>query len=60
MDKRDLPSASIRSGTNFNVHPQFSRIEERAPLLKDFCKAFAKKLLTQGLLNKYKSKAYDT
>ena len=62
MDKRDLLPASIRSGAgaNFNVYPQYSRIEDRVALLKDFCTASTKRLLTQCLLHKYKSKAQDT
>ena len=28
MNERDLLPASIRSGANFNVYPQFSRIED--------------------------------
>ena len=60
MDERDLLPASIRSGANFNVYPQFSRIEDRVASLKDFCTSSTKKLLTQCLLRKYKSKAWDT
>ena len=29
IDKRDPLPASMRSGANFNVYPQFSRIENR-------------------------------
>ena len=43
MDERDLLPASIRSGANFNVYPQFSRIEEdRVASLKDFRTASTK------------------
>ena len=56
MDKRDLLPASIRYGANFNVYPQYSRMEDRVASLKSFCKASTKKLLTQCLLHKYKSK----
>ena len=57
MDKRDLLAASIRSGANVNVYPQFSWIEHRVALLKYFCTASIKRLLTQWLLYKYKTKA---
>ena len=60
MDERDLLPASIRSCANFNVYLQYSRIEDRVASLKDFCIASTKRLLTQCLLHKYKSKAYDT
>ena len=53
----DLLPASIRCGAKFNVYPQYSRIEARVPLLKDFCTASTKRLLTQCLLDKYESKA---
>ena len=56
MDERDLLSASIRSGANFNECRQFSRIEDCVASLKDFCTASTKRLLT---LHKYKSKAQD-
>ena len=57
MDERDLLPASIRSAANFNVYPQFSRIEDRVASLKDFYTESTKRLLTQRLLHKYKSKA---
>ena len=57
MDKRDLLPAFIRSGANFNVYPQFSRIEDCAVSLEDFCTASTKLLLTQCLLHEYKGKA---
>ena len=57
MDERDLLSASIRSGANFNVYPQFSWREHRVASLKDFCTVSTERLLTQCLLHKYKSKA---
>ena len=47
MDERDLLPASIRSGANFNVYPQYSRIEDRVAWLKEFCTASTKRLLTQ-------------
>ena len=53
MDERDLLPASNRSGANFNVYPQYSRIEDRIALLKDFCIASTKKILMQCLLQKY-------
>ena len=56
MDERDLLSASIRSGANFNECRQFSRIEDCVALLKDFCTASTKRLLT---LHKYKSKVQE-
>ena len=59
MDERDHLPASIQSGANFNVYPQYSRIEDRVASLKDFCTASTMRLLTQCLLHKYKSKAYD-
>ena len=37
MDERDFLPASIRSGANFDVYPQFSRIEDRVASPKDFC-----------------------
>ena len=52
MDERDLPG-SIRSGASFNVYAQFSWIEDRIALLKDFCTTSTKRLLTQCLLHKY-------
>ena len=52
MNERDLP-ASIRSGASFNVYAQFSWIEDRIALLKDFCTTSTKRLLTQCLLHKY-------
>ena len=51
MDESDLLAASVRPGTNFDV------IEDRVASLKDFCTASTKRLLTQCLLHKYKSKA---
>ena len=57
MDERDPLPASIRSGANFNVYPQFSRIEDRLASLKHLYTASTKRLLTQCLLHKYKSKA---
>ena len=57
MDETDLLLASIRSGANLNVYPQFSRIEDRVASPKDFCTASTKRLLTQCLLDKYKNKA---
>ena len=54
MDERDLLPVSIRSGANFNVYPQYSRIEDRVVSLKDFCTVSAKRLLTQRLLQKFK------
>ena len=35
MEERDLLPASMRSGANFNVYLQFSRIEDRVASLKD-------------------------
>ena len=34
MDERYLLATSIRSGANFNVYPQSSRIEDRVTSLK--------------------------
>ena len=59
MDERDLLPAFIQSGANFNLYPQFSRIEDRVASLKDVSTT-TKRLLTQYLLRKYKSKAQDT
>ena len=42
MDERNLLSASIRSGANFSVYSQYSRIEDRVAPLKDFCTASTK------------------
>ena len=55
MGKRDLLPAYIRSVANFNVYPQFYRIEDRVTSLNDFCTASTERLLTQCLLRKYKS-----
>ena len=60
MEERNLLPASIRSGANFNVYPQFSRIKDRIASVKGFYTASTKRLLTQCLLHKYKSKATDT
>ena len=60
MDESDLFPASIRSGTNFSVYPQYSRIEDHVASLKDICTASTKRLLTQYLLHKYKSKAWNS
>ena len=57
MDERDILPASIQSDANFNVYPQFSRIEDRVASLKDLFTASTKRLLTQCLLHKYKSMA---
>ena len=57
MEERDFLPASIQSGANFNVYPQVSWREDRVASLKDFCTASTKRLLTQCLLRKYKSKA---
>ena len=57
MDERDLLPASIRCAENINVYPQYSRIEDRVALVKDLCTVSTKRLLTQYLLHKYKSKA---
>ena len=59
MKKEDLLPAYIRSGLNFNVYPQFSRIEDCVASLKDLCTASTRGLLMQCLLHKYKSKASD-
>ena len=56
MDERDLLPASIQSGAKFNVYPQYSLIEDHVALLKGFCTVLTKRLLTQCLLHKYKSK----
>ena len=57
MEERNPLPASIRSGANVNVYPQFSQIGDRVASLKDFCTAFTKRLLAQCLLHKYESKA---
>ena len=54
MDERDLLPASIRYVANFNVIPQFSRIEDRVASLRDFLLSIYKEISTQGLLHKYK------
>ena len=56
MDERDLLPASIQSGAKFNVYPQYSLIEDHVALLKGFCTGLTKRLLTQCLLHKCKSK----
>ena len=60
MEEKDLLPASIRSGANVNVYPEFSRIEDRVASLKDFCTVSTKRLLTQCLLKKCESKASRT
>ena len=60
MDERDLLPASTRPDTNCNVYPQYSWIDGRVASLKDFFTASTKRLSTQCLLQKYKSKAYGT
>ena len=57
MEEGDPLPTSIQSGENFNVYPQFSWIEDRVASLKDYCTVSTKRLLTQCLLHKYKSKA---
>ena len=57
MDERDLLPASILSVANFNVYPQYYRIED-VTLLKDFCAASTKRLLMQWLLHKSTCKTY--
>ena len=45
MDERDLLPAFIRSGANFSVYPQFSRIENRDASLKDFLYNVCKEII---------------
>ena len=55
MDERyfcQLPSDQVETSI-----PQFSQIKDRVALLKDFSTASTKRLLTQCLLHKHKSKA---
>ena len=47
IDERDLLPASIRSAANFKVYPQFSEVEDRVALQRDFCTASKKRLLRQ-------------
>ena len=56
MDERDLLPAFVQSGSKFNVYPQYSLIENDVASLKGFCTGLTKRLLTQCLLHKYKSK----
>ena len=56
MEERDLLPASVWSGANFNVYPQYSQIEDHIASLKDFCTASTKRILMQYLLHRYKSK----
>ena len=58
MDKRELLPAFIRSGANFNVYPQLSWLGDHVVSLKDFCTVSTKRLLTQCVLHKCKSKAF--
>ena len=59
MEERDLLSASIRSGANFNVvqgfdvYPQYSRTEDRVASVKHFCPASSKRLQKRCLFHKY-------
>ena len=59
IDENYILPASILSGANFSIYRQFSRtvFSDRVAWLKDFCTVSTKKLLTQCLLHKYKSKA---
>ena len=45
MDERDPLPASIRSGANFNVYPQFSLIENRVVSLKDILYSVYKEII---------------
>ena len=54
MEEKDLLPASIRSGANVNVYPEFSQIEDRVASLKDFCTVSTNRLLTQCLLKNMK------
>ena len=57
MDKKDLVLTSIQSAANFIVYAQYSGIKDRVFLLKDFCIVSTKRLMTQCLFHKCKSKA---
>ena len=48
MDEMYFMPASIWSGANFNVYPQFSPIKGRVASLKDFFTASTKRLLRQS------------
>ena len=50
MDERDLLPASIGSGANHNVYPQFSRIEDRVASLKDFLHSVYKEIIDAMLI----------
>ena len=43
MDERDLLPASNRSSANFDIYPQYPRIEDRIAALKDFGTASTKR-----------------
>ena len=55
MDEGDFLPASVGTGANFNVYPQYSWREDRVASPKDFSTASTMRLLTQCLLHKYKS-----
>ena len=57
MDEGDLLPASIRSGSNFNVYTQFSRVEDRAASLKNLLRSVYKEITDAMLITEYKSKA---
>ena len=57
IDERDFLPVSTRSGANFDVYPQYSRVEDCVYSLKDFCTASTNRLLMQCFLYKYKSKS---
>ena len=43
MDERYILPTSIQSGANFNVYPQYSQIQDRVAMLKDFCTTSTKR-----------------
>ena len=50
MEERHLPPAFIRSGANFNVYPQLSRIKDRVASLKDFLHSIYKEIIDARLI----------
>ena len=48
MDERDLLPAFTRSGANFNISPQYFRIDDRVTSLKDFWTTSTNRLLTNA------------
>ena len=53
QQKRGFLSSPTQSSVKFNVYSQYSRVENRINLLKDFCTTSTRRLVKQCLLLKY-------